>query len=281
MCEQRRITASEKGISGRTSRSGSWGFTLVELLVVIAIIALLMSILMPALRRVKMQAEEVKCRGNLRQVGLIILMYLEDNDFKMPECYIHTAKSNKYYWEHPDGSLWLPSENDSYWGTAYEKAGLVKNRDVFGCPSFRDVAELRAATDKLYGFDAKLFRDSAFTLNGYMDKQQVNAIRNQGEVIVVKDHVEPRIENGNQDAFFRDPSSGEQALNHYIDRNRREWYRGIFRHNIRSRKEFETGGRANILWLDNHVSFIEERDIKAGKGLVRWYDPLKKYPGDW
>jgi len=58
------------------------GFTLIELLVVIAIIALLMAILMPALQRVKKQAQEVKCRAYLKQWGLIFAMYTEDNDNK-------------------------------------------------------------------------------------------------------------------------------------------------------------------------------------------------------
>jgi len=56
------------------------GFTLVELLVVIAIIALLMSILLPALARVKKQAKEVMCMTQLRQWYLIFMMYTEDND---------------------------------------------------------------------------------------------------------------------------------------------------------------------------------------------------------
>jgi prepilin-type N-terminal cleavage/methylation domain-containing protein/prepilin-type processing-associated H-X9-DG protein len=55
-------------------------FTLIELLVVIAIIALLMSILMPALNRVKKQARKVACQANLRQWGLIWKMYCDDND---------------------------------------------------------------------------------------------------------------------------------------------------------------------------------------------------------
>jgi prepilin-type N-terminal cleavage/methylation domain-containing protein len=54
------------------------GFTLIELLVVIAIIALLMSILMPALQRVKHQARTVACLGKLRQWSLWFSMYAED-----------------------------------------------------------------------------------------------------------------------------------------------------------------------------------------------------------
>jgi len=53
---------------------------LIELLVVIAIIALLMSILMPTLERVRRQARGVGCKSNLHQWGLIFAMYTQDND---------------------------------------------------------------------------------------------------------------------------------------------------------------------------------------------------------
>ncbi|MHC4719972.1 MAG: type II secretion system protein, partial [Planctomycetota bacterium] len=59
---------------------GKKAFTLVELLVVIAIIALLMSILMPALARVRRQAKTVVCQSNLKQLANCFSTYSNDND---------------------------------------------------------------------------------------------------------------------------------------------------------------------------------------------------------
>ena len=56
------------------------GFTLIELLVIIAIIALLMAILIPALNRVKNQAQKVSCQARLKQWGLIFKLYTDDHD---------------------------------------------------------------------------------------------------------------------------------------------------------------------------------------------------------
>ena len=60
------------------------GFTLIELLVVIAIIALLMSILMPSLTRVRKQAQNVMCQMNLKHISLVFQNYCDDYDGNMP-----------------------------------------------------------------------------------------------------------------------------------------------------------------------------------------------------
>ena len=60
-------------------RKGRNGFTLIELLVVMVIIALLVGLLLPALARAKEEARKTQCRSNLRQIGLAMEMYMNDN----------------------------------------------------------------------------------------------------------------------------------------------------------------------------------------------------------
>jgi len=60
------------------------GFTLLELLVVVAIIALLAAILFPVFSRVRENARRSACMSNLKQLGLAIQMYNQDNDLRLP-----------------------------------------------------------------------------------------------------------------------------------------------------------------------------------------------------
>jgi prepilin-type N-terminal cleavage/methylation domain-containing protein/prepilin-type processing-associated H-X9-DG protein len=69
---------------GSARRASGRAFTLIELLVVLAIIAVLASILLPALLRAKAKARSVRCISNLHQIGVAMTMYLSDNNDRFP-----------------------------------------------------------------------------------------------------------------------------------------------------------------------------------------------------
>ncbi len=66
-------------------RARGLGFTLIELLVVIAIIAILASLLLPALSKAKMRGQSIACLTRLKQLQMGWIMYCDDNDGKMPQ----------------------------------------------------------------------------------------------------------------------------------------------------------------------------------------------------
>ncbi len=144
------------------------GFTLIELLVVIAIIAILMAILMPALQRVKEQAREMTCRGNLRQYGLVQAMYLDDNDDRYPYAWIslvaneHPVSGYERYcrWHDPryppDGPLWFYMPE--------EKVNL--------CPSFKVLAKSEGTRHPSHVASNPVIPQYSYSMNSWLGSKQ-------------------------------------------------------------------------------------------------------------
>ena len=81
-------------------------FTLIELLVVISIIALLLSVLLPSLKRAKESARDVVCRSNLKQWGLIWAIYTSDNSGKFPTIHPVNTGNKRGDWILPLRDVW-------------------------------------------------------------------------------------------------------------------------------------------------------------------------------
>jgi len=105
----------------------SKAFTLIELLVVIAIIALLLSIVLPALRKVKVQARKVVCASNLSQIGKALEAYEMTYDYKRFEMRKDASEMDGYWW----------AKLAPFFGNEHYEADIKKGKviDVLMCPS--------------------------------------------------------------------------------------------------------------------------------------------------
>lgn len=106
-------------MSRRTS-----GFTLIELLVVIAIIAILASILFPVFAQAREKARAISCLSNAREVGLAVLMYVQDYDESYPEA---------FFWNDQGGTAGFAA-NGYLWSSQRCVQPYIKNLQIYSCP---------------------------------------------------------------------------------------------------------------------------------------------------
>jgi prepilin-type processing-associated H-X9-DG protein/prepilin-type N-terminal cleavage/methylation domain-containing protein len=229
-------------------------FTLVELLVVIGIIAVLISILMPALSRSRQHANRIKCAANLHQMGLAMTMYLNQ-------------------WRAYPGHAGLSSGGVTFaaWPTRL-RGYMNNNRGIFHCPSQESGFEwqYRAGTpgganasqaESAYGYDVGETLLNVFTIPfsyGYNDwgasgpqaappKEQrglggdlwipgmelkMGRVRKSAEMIAIADNTQDTIWDFNIDP--RDPREAPGKIH-------------------------EKG--CNVLFCDGHVSWFFQQDV--------------------
>jgi len=134
------------------------GFTLVELLVVIVIIAMLLTLFVPQIQKVKEKALTTKCMNNLRQIGVSVNLYATDNNGLFPM--VESMPSNKVYTDESTSAKPLYETLSPY--------GLTM--DTLKCPS--DISNPK------FNYFAK--EGSSYAWRNWVDDEKIDAVKIYG-----------------------------------------------------------------------------------------------------